>query len=273
MSTFTINGVELYYELIGDPTAKEAIVFLNGVMASTNSWAYQTELFKKTGFRLLLHDFKGQLKSDKPNGPYTFHQHAFETVELMQHAGIEKAHLVGTSYGGEVALRMAIDFPQFVKSCVIIDSVSELDSLLETFVIGWKNLCDQLDGEAFFWGMAPTIYSEKFIRENRKMLEKRAQAMKLFPEEYFIGQTYLYDTFLQDVTMTSELNKITCPVLIVNGEEDILKPSKFSRIIHDSIKGSEWVILPDCGHVTIFEQFEALNTCILGFLTKITAYK
>jgi 3-oxoadipate enol-lactonase len=100
------------------------------------------------------------------------------------------------------------------------------------------------------------------------MLETRAKQMKNFPEEYFIGQTYLYDTFLQDVTMTSELNRITCPVLILNGKDDFLKPSKFSRILHENIKQSQWVEIPDCGHVAIIEKASTVNTCILGFITK-----
>jgi 3-oxoadipate enol-lactonase len=267
MSKFTINDVELYYEVSGNPKAKETIVFLNGAMASTSSWVYQAELFRKAGYRILLHDFKGQLKSDKPQGPYTFHQHAFETIELMQELGIEKAHIVGSSYGGEVGLRMAIDFPIFVQSLCVIDSLSELDQLVETFILSWRHMCDDLDGEAFFNGIMPTIYGERYIRENRTMLDQRAQQMKNYPEEYFIGQTYLYDTFLQDVNCTSELNKITCPVLILNGEDDLLKPAKFSRILHENIKQSQWLKIPDCGHVPIIEQPQTVNTCLLGFLT------
>lgn len=268
MSTYTINDVELYYEVIGNPNAKEVIVFLNGVMASTSSWLNQVEYFRKMDYRILLHDFKGQLKSDKPQGPYTFHQHAFETVELMQELGIEKAHIIGTSYGGEVGLRMAIDFPLFVQSLCVIDSVSELDPLLESFVLSWRHLCDDLDGEAFFNGIMPTIYGEKYIRENLELLQKRALAMKNLPEEYFIGQTYLYDTFLQDVTMTNELHQIKCPVLILNGADDLLKPAKFSRILHENIEHSLWIEIPDCGHVAIIEQAETVNTCLLGFLKK-----
>ncbi|TFG83942.1 MAG: alpha/beta hydrolase [Erysipelotrichales bacterium] len=266
MSKFTINDVELYYEVSGNPEAKETIVFLNGAMSSTSSWVNQVEVFKRMGYRILLHDFKGQLRSDKPQGPYTFHQHAFETDELMQKLGIEKAHIVGTSYGGEVGLRMAIDFPVFVQSLTVIDAVSELDPLLEAFLLSWRRLCDDLDGETFFNGIMPTIYGEKYIRENGRMLEKRAQQMKNFPEEYFIGQTYLYDTFLQDVTSTQELIKITCPVLILNGRDDLLKPSKFSRIMHENIQHSLWIEIPDCGHVAFVEQPDCVNISILGFL-------
>ena len=47
MSTFTINGVELYYELVGDPTAKEAIVFLNGVMAQYQQLGIPNRTFQE----------------------------------------------------------------------------------------------------------------------------------------------------------------------------------------------------------------------------------
>jgi 3-oxoadipate enol-lactonase len=269
MSKFSINDVELYYEVAGDPQAKETVVFLNGVMASTSSWVNQVEAFKKRGYRILLHDFKGQLNSDKPQGPYTFHQHAFETVELMQSLGIEKAHIVGASYGGVVGLRMAIDFPIFVQSLTVIDAVSELDPLLEGFVVAWRRLCDDLDGEAFFIGTMPTLYGRTYIEKNRATLLRQARLMKRFPEEYFIGQTYLYDTFLSDIAMSDELHKITCPVLIVNGEEDILCPARFSRIMQRNTKNSLWVEIPDCGHAAIVEQPEALNSIVIGFLAKL----
>ncbi len=93
--------------------------------------------------------------------------------------------------------------------------------------------------------------------------------MNAIPKDYFDGQIGLYKTFIKDVTMTDELHKITCPSLIVCGKEDTLKPVKFSEIIADNINDSELVIIPDCGHVTIFEQPEMLNKSIVAFLDRI----
>ncbi|MGC8015913.1 alpha/beta fold hydrolase, partial [Salmonella enterica] len=87
----------------------------------------------KMNYKILLHDFKGQLKSEKPKGPYSFKEHAYESKLLMDELDIKKVHIIGTSYGGEVALRFAIDYPQYVKSISIIDSVSELDETLKYF--------------------------------------------------------------------------------------------------------------------------------------------
>ena len=213
----TRGGIRLFYEEKGDPNGRETVAFLNGVMASTSSWSLLCPVFEKLGFRIILHDFKGQMKSDKPAGPYSFAQHCAEAMELFQFLGVDRLHLIGTSYVGEVAMKFAILYPEMVKTISIIDSVSELDSVLEGFVLGWKTLCDTGDGETFFWGMAPSIYGPDFIRDNREMLTQRAKATKAAPADYLAGQKILYDTFAQDVTMTDELKKVQCPALILCG--------------------------------------------------------
>lgn len=268
MATLQLNGISLFYEEKGKLDSEKTILFLNGVMASTSSWANQIPVFEKLGFHLVLHDFRGQLKSDKPIGPYSFKQHALDAIALMDHLNIKSAHLIGTSYGGEVAMKMAIDHPSRVQSLSLIDSVSELDAVLSAFVYGWKEAAQTKDGERFFKLMLPSIYSDTFIKNNAEMLEKRSQAMKTMAESYFDGQIALYDTFLNDVTMTSDLHKIHCPALVIVGENDILKPRKFSQIMVDGIKNAEFLIIPDCGHVTIFEKPDALNSALLGFIVK-----
>lgn len=271
MAYFTTSGgVRLFYEVKGDPNGKETVAFLNGVMASTNSWSLLTPVFEKLGWRIILHDFKGQMKSDKPAGPYSFAQHCAEARELFLSLGAEQLHLIGTSYGGETAMKFAILYPEMVKTISVIDSVSELDDVLSGFVLGWKILCDTKDGETFFWGMAPSIYGPDFIRDNKAMLTERAKATKAANADYLEGQKILYDTFAQDVTMTDKLGSIRCPALILCGEQDILKPPRFSKIMADAIPGAEYLTIPGCGHVAIFERPRELESAILGFILKHT---
>lgn len=268
MSYFEVNGIKLYYEEKGSRNGAETVAFMNGVMASAASWTYQVPIFERLGFRVILHDFKGQTLSDKPEGRYTFKQHAEEARALFEHLGVKKLHIIGTSYGGEVAMRFAIDFPEYVKSISIIDSVSELDENLKLFVRNWKVLAGINDPEGFFWGMAPSIYGSNFMKKNMEFLENRARAMNSISPDYFKGQISLYETFEKDVYMTDELYRIKCPALVICGQEDILKPVKFSRILADNIPNSEFAVIPDCGHVTIFEKPDILNSMLLGFIIK-----
>ena len=68
--------------------------------------------------------------------------------------------------------------------------------------------------------------------------------------------------------MTDQLHRIQCPALVLCGEEDILKPRKFSKIIASHIPNSEYLVIPDCGHVSIYEKPKELESAILGFILK-----
>jgi len=268
MSYLKVNGVKLFYQLKGNQESKNTLVFLNGVMASTGSWENQYRFFEKMDFKILLHDFRGQLMSDKPEGEYSFQQHADDLIGLMDELKIEKAHLIGTSYGGEVAMKTAVLYPERVNTVSVIDSVSELDELLIQSIYLWKILAKQGDAEAFYRGMIPSIYGNVFVEQNKENLEKKALEMKSLSKDYLSGQISLYNTFLNDVDMTEELERIKAPLLVVCGQEDTLKRPKFSKIIADKVKNSEYALIPDCGHVTIYEKPDVLNSLLLGFILK-----
>lgn len=268
MSNFNVNGVNLYYEVKGDLTSSKVVAFFNGVMASTSSWDLIWPIFEKLGYKIILHDFKGQLKSDKPNGPYTFDEHCSEANALFEYLEVDQVHLIGTSYGGEIAMKFAMNYPERTRSISVIDSVSELDAVIIQFLKGWSALCDQNDGKAFFYGMMPSIYGPKYIEKELDFLTKRAEASAKLPQSYFEGQKILYQTFLNHTTMTDSLHKIKCPALILCGEEDLLKRPKFSKIIADNIPNSELFMIPDCGHVAIFEKPEELKSVLAGFVVK-----
>jgi len=260
---------KLYYEVLNDSGEKGTIFFLNGVMASTNSWRNQAINLEREGYKIVLHDFIGQMLSDKIVGEYTFLEHSNDLFELVSFLDENNIHLVGTSYGGEVAMKFASMYPKLVKSIIIIDSVSELDDKLIESVNSWIELASTYDGELFFKGMVPSIYGETYMRNNQELLNNRAIAMKGISKEYFDGQISLYKTFINDVYMTDILKDIKCPSLIVVGEEDTLKPIKFSKIIVENINNSKLITIPESGHVTIFEKPIELNKHILEFLKSI----
>lgn len=260
------DGKKISYELLNETSKKGTVVFLNGVMASMSSWINQYKVFEDQGYKIILHDFLGQLKSDKFEGVYSFEKHALDLDELLCSLAENHVHLVGTSYGGEVTMKYASMFPSKVKTISVIDSVTELDDHLVESLKEWIGLASTYNGELFFNGMMPSIYGKTYIDNNRESLKQRARSMNKISKDYFDGQIALYKTFIEDVTMTKELTKITCPSLIICGEDDTLKPVKFSEIINNNIKDSRLVIIPDCGHVTIFEKPDELNKELLKFI-------
>lgn len=268
MAYMKINDVNFYYEIKGNPDGEKAIVFLNGVMASVSSWRTYVKLFEPFNFKIILLDFKGQLLSDKPKGPYRFEDHALELKTMLQALGVKQAHFIGTSYGGEVGIKYAALFPEMVESLTLINAVSEMNESLRLFVEGWKQSAMKKEGESFFWHLAPTVYYSSYLKKEKEDLERKAKGMKNLDDEFFDGQIALYETFLEDIYMTDELQNIKAPTLIITGEKDILKTPELQEILAKNIVNAEQVIIPDSGHVAIFEKEEEIKTLLLGFVMK-----
>jgi len=270
MAMFEINGVNIFYEDLGNKESEYCVVFFNGAMSTTSSWGLLYPVFERMGWRVVLHDYKGQLKSDKPAGPYTFKEHADEAKALLEHLGVKQVHLIGTSYGGRVAMEFALLYPEMSQSMSIINSFSESDSYVDTLVAGWDKTRVVGNGENFFWSVVPIFYGKTFIEKNQADCQKRAEALDAADAEFFVGQKAIYDTFSADIYMTDRLHGIKCPTLVVVGEEDLLTPMKFSEIIVQNIPNTEFITVPDCGHVTIAEKPKELESIVLGFVMKQT---
>lgn len=270
MSLFNVDGVNLYYEDRGRKDSENCIVFFNGAMSATQSWELVYPIFEKLGWRVVLHDFKGQLKSDKPQGPYSFQEHAAEAKALFDHLQLGPVHVVGTSYGGRAAMEFAVLYPEMVKTLGLVNTFSESNAYIDTIVKSWETSRVAGNGESYFWHAAPIFYGKTFIANHGAEIEARAKKLGEADAQFFAGSKAIYDTFTKDIYMTDRLPQIQAPALIICGEEDILTTVKFSEILAAGIPQTEFMVIPDCGHVTIAEKPAELTSALLGFVLKHT---
>ena len=131
-----VNSLNLYYEF-HVPEAGELLILNNGVFMNTASWAFQLPDLSRR-YRVLTYDMRGQGQSDHPEGEYSLELHADDLVALMDALHLGKAHMVGTSYGGELSLVMGIHHPERCHTLVIIASVSHSDPLLVAMIERWR---------------------------------------------------------------------------------------------------------------------------------------
>ncbi|MDR5659234.1 alpha/beta hydrolase [Serpentinicella sp. ANB-PHB4] len=268
MPYFTVNDINLYYEIKGNPDAEETIILFNGIMSGIGTWTPILDALEKLNCKIILHDFKGQLLSDKPEGPYTLAEHASEAKALLDFLNIKEFHAVSTSYGGAVAMRFATDYPESVKTITIINSLSEADEIIKLHIKSWRSLALTKNAHDFFWSCAPAVYSNTFLEKYKKGIEQKIKEMENIPDDFYFGQLQLYKTFNNGVGLTPQLSNIKCPALVVCGENDVITSLKFSKIIANNLPQSEFVVIPDCGHAAILEKADTITTLLFGFLTK-----
>ena len=254
MPKIRANECEFYYEERG--RGQEPLLFLNGILQSTESWHPYLDAFGKD-FRVLLHDFRGQLMSEKPDQKYSMEMHAEDVKDLMDELGYGSAHIVGTSYGSEVGMILSYKYPERVKTLSVIAGISEHDERTRGFSKIWRigaRLAYQHGYKKEFYDfLEPIIFSPEFIDENRKELDERRNQLSDFSDKFFVGFERLVDAFL-GLDITENLEQVEAPTLVVSAEDDILKRPKFGRLIAEKVPKSEFFLMENAGHALILEK-------------------
>lgn len=264
MPKIRVNGVDIYYEEHG---RGEPVALLNGIMQNTAGWAFQTRDLAQR-HRVILHDMRGQGQSDKPDQAYTWDDHIEDFRALLDALGVERTHLAGVSYGAEVAMHFALKYPDRLSSLVLGTAAPHVTPLLKAFAESWEVAAGLRDGEKFFRLFAPSVYGNTFFEKNGAWLEERMKLFaKVVSDEWFAGFERLLRNFYT-LNITERLSAITAPTLVIAAEQDLIKPVALSVLIKSRIPGAEMVVIPDAGHVAIFEKPQEFNTAVLGFLAK-----
>jgi pimeloyl-ACP methyl ester carboxylesterase len=264
LPTVEVDGVNLYYELHG-PEEAPVLVLNNGViMNAASSWIFQTEALSQD-YRLLQYDCRGQGMSDHPPGLYSMEQHAEDLAGLFEALEFDLAHIAGISYGGEVAQAFALAFPDFVKSLILIDTVSEVGPELELVIRSWMDTLRVEDPLAFFHATVPWNFSPEFIAANQPLLE---DARQRYTQLDFSAVLALCESFLK-VHFTHRLGEIKVPTCILVGECDLIKGPRYAEILRQGIPHAEFHSIEGAGHATCWEKPREFNTIILNFLAKV----
>lgn len=107
-----VNEVELYYELTG---SGEPLVLVHGSWGDHNAWRFVAPTLADS-FEVLTYDRRGHSRSERPAGQGSIHEDVLDLAGLVEHLGLAPAHIVGTSFGGSIALRLAAQQPEAFRS-------------------------------------------------------------------------------------------------------------------------------------------------------------
>ncbi|MBI4913358.1 MAG: alpha/beta fold hydrolase [Acidobacteria bacterium] len=262
MPHIRVNGVSLYHEFHG-PEDGALVILNNGVFMNTASWAFQLPDLVRT-HRVLSYDMRGQGRSEHPDGPYSLEQHGEDLAALMDALALGPAHMVGTSYGGELNLVMGIHHPERCRSLVIVASVSHSEALMAAMIQRWRIAASTGDGPTFFRLLCADVYSESVLAGRPDLVplaEQRYAELDLAAADRLLASFQRFD-------VRADLGRIRVPTCIVSAELDLLKPRSYGEFLHRGIPGSEFHLVPGAGHVVVIEKPAEVNSILLGFLAK-----
>ncbi len=268
MPIVSINNVRLFYEQMGEGNT---VVFLHGYTGSIKDWSKQIPV-ASTLYETLAIDHRGHGKSEAPENEeaYSIKTFSEDIHELLLALKIDKCCLVGHSMGGFMALQFVLDHPDMVKALVLIDTSSGEWEVAP----GYAELRKKLDELARTKGLEAAFeydaaHNPMRIERYKKHPEQREVAKKRIMGTSVDGYIYVARSFGKWKPVTKRLHEINVPTLIFLGEED--KPFfRASQILNNSIRNSEYVMVPLAGHSPHEDAPEYINERLMKFLSQIS---
>jgi len=180
----------------------------------------------------------------------TFEQHADDIAALMKHLRIEQADLFGESFGGTVAVLLAIRHPQFVRRVAIYGSVP---GKFEE-VSGPESLAE-------FFSLTPDHNSIEFERQNyQRVAPDATQWATLFARSRRIAWKGVSH---------DELKSIKASVLIMAGDHDVLVPPVEHHLeVYRIISNAQLAVIPNAGHFVLYDDPEKVLPIVATFLNE-----
>ena len=192
----------------------------------------------------------------------------FHYLDLLDQLKLEKATIVGFSFGGWIAAELAVRYPHRVDKLVLIDA---LGLRVEGARIG-----------DFFQAVTPRLYAgRKQVRELLFHDPESELALSLLPDAMSPDRLLLYfqsqvcparigwsPPYLHSLKLASRLWRIKAPTLVLWGDSDRLASSKHAEAYHQGISGSQLVMIEKGGHNVPLEQPEKVAKAVMGFLAK-----
>ena len=258
----TSDGTRVHYEVLGRRKAP-AVLMIQGLGADKHGWDMQRFVLA-TRYRVVAFDNRGAGRSDKPFGPYSLEQMADDAMVVLDAAGVDVAHVVGASMGGAIALIVALEHPERVRSLTLACTACRNHPWRRELLSGWATRATEqgmaaMTREAARWVIGP--------RSFRRLLPAFGWLGPLAlgrSSHAFVAQVRAI--LATDESMADRLGEITVPTLVVVGNQDILTPRGDSEELAERLPNAELVVISGAAHGLMVEHATTFNRVLLEFL-------
>ena len=271
MPIIGVDDIQLAYT---DTGLGLPVVLLHGYPFNRTLWNEQVSALSN-GYRVITPDLRGLGESDaSPSedgaGPRaaTMNRMAQDVAALLDHLEISRAVIGGLSMGGYVALAFYKQFPSRVRALILADTRAQADTE------EGKQTRRQQAEKALAEGMAgiadsmlPKLLTPDTVSKRPEVVKRvRDMMLKTKPE----GAAGALLGMAEREDQTSLLSRISCPTLILVGQEDPITPVPDSEKMHREIAGSRLVVIETAAHVSNLERTEQFNDELTRFLNQLS---
>ena len=245
-----INGYRMHYSVFGNAAAPALALIhggLGGGDGSRDTIKRQADALAAE-YRCVFYDRRACGQSDAPPDGYDIPNCARDLRDLLRHLNIARAHILGSSAGGPIAMQFALDYPEMTAALILVNTMTysqeaqrevrrqELRRLQERIAAeGRQAAVSHAIAERF--PQLPTEDPERFARIARANLP-RIDGIAATQQAYLdLGDT-----------LESRLAELTMPTLVIHGDQDNRIPAECGRSLAQGIPHAALHIIPGAAH-------------------------
>lgn len=262
-----VNGQRTYCYTGGKPfdAARPTVVFLHGVLNDHSVWILQTRWFAHHGWNVLAPDLPGHCRSEG-EPPRSVDEAADFVLALLDAAGVERAALVGHSFGSLVALAAAARAPVRVTHLALVGTAFPMKvspALLETSLQQPHKAIDMVNVFSHSMLAPPpsSLGPGTWLYGGSRALMRRVLASNPRANVFHTGFKACDDWRGGEAAM----EQVRCPVLFVLGKRDAMTPPKAAQTLQARARDARTVLL-DAGHSLMTEAPDGVLSALAGFV-------
>lgn len=256
-----VGRYKLRYLEVGTGTP---VVLIHGLAGDYTAWLAQIEVLSKT-HRVIAFDNRGAGRSTQVDEPVTTGELAADTLQLMDHCKVERAHVVGRSMGGAIAQHMALLAPDRVMTLTLCASFARLDPLGRRVLLNMR--------EALEWRMDWADHArhsvQNFVSADffNRYPERVAAIERLIGGETRLPACYVrQNEACQQHDTVDELPRIRQPVLVMAGDADPICSLTATRELSTGLPNARTEIFSNASHFFMMEQPGKFIQLLAGWL-------
>ena len=261
MAYVTANDVQLHYDTHGQGAP---LLLISGLGYGGWVWQKQTPAFA-SHFQAITFDNRGVGQSDKPDVPYTVPLLAADALGVLDALNVEKAHVLGASLGGMVALQLALDHPARVDRLILCATTFGGPNVVlpKPEVLQFMAQRSGTAEERFERGMA-LAFSKRFLasRAHEADFIRQEMVKNRQPDAAYLRQAYAPLGF----NVEHRLSQIPHPSLVIAGDQDQAIPAENAKRLANKLPHATLALLEGAGHMCFIEQAKGFNETVLDFL-------
>ena len=256
-----INGIVVHHELLGDPDAKNILVFANSLGTDFRIWLPVFDELDED-VAILVYDKRGHGLSGTGKAPYAMEDHVNDLIGLVEELDIKKAVYCGLSVGGLIAQGLYARRPDLVKALILCDTAVKIGTEDQ-----WNSriAAAEKDGIA---SISTSILQRWFTPEFHETRATDLEGYRVMLERQSVAGYTGTCAAIRDADYSADASNIKVPVMCVVGDQDGSTPPALVKATADLINGSTFEVISNCGHIPCVEQPEALAALIGKFMKR-----